>query len=451
MGRKVISVLILLSALWTISASEQLRKGGLPRLPEQRGQAPLRDLFYADSLNFRDDSSLVSTSTPEGRLTVFDDVWETILERYYDPAFHGVDWQAKRNTFRAAAGRAANSQEFYELLRQMIASLRDAHTRIYSPEEKSDWWNPRFVTVGLTVREIQGVPTVIHVEPNSGAARTDLRAGDVIVSIDNIPVADYLAQRMRANSLENDVTTRFRAVASLFDGPAGTEVKVGWATRHGKQKSAVLARYWSQRHLGFSNQRKGKIAVLKIDAFTQSVAVDFSKSLPSVLEGAEGIVLDLRGNGGGDAEAMADIASLFLDEGTNLGKFADRSGASFELQTFSKRLWRSPNLLPTKLPLVVLTSENTSSAAEILVAALQNKHRAEVIGTDTCGCVLAIRNRHALPDGGVLDVSEFDYRTAFGVRLEGAGVKPDKLTRATRADVYSQRDGAMDLAKQILN
>jgi carboxyl-terminal processing protease len=203
--------------------------------------------------------------------------------------------------------------------------------------------------------------------------------------------------------------------------------------------------------LGFSNQRKGKIAVLKIDAFTQSVAVDFSKSLPSVLEGAEGIVLDLRGNGGGDAEAMADIASLFLDEGTNLGKFADRSGASFELQTFSKRLWRSPNLLPTKLPLVVLTSENTSSAAEILVAALQNKHRAQVIGTDTCGCVLAIRNRHALPDGGVLDVSEFDYRTAFGVRLEGAGVKPDKLTRATRADVYSQRDGAMDLAKQILN
>jgi len=162
-------------------------------------------------------------------------------------------------------------------------------------------------------------------------------------------------------------------------------------------------------------------------------------------------VLDLRGNGGGDAEAMADVASLFLDDGTNLGKFADRSGASFELQTFSKRLWRIPNLLPTKLPLVVLTSENTSSAAEILVAALQNKGRAQVIGADTCGCVLAIRNRHALPDGGVLDVSEFDYRTARGVRLEGAGVKPDKLTIATRADIYSRRDPAMDLAKHILN
>src|SRR4029079_6235128 len=151
---------------------------------------------------------------------------------------------------------------------------------------------------------------------------------------------------------------------------------------------------WSQRNLGFNNQRKGNIAILRLDAFTQNVAIEFGSSLPSVLEGAEGIFLDLRGNGGGDAEAMADVASLFLDEGTNLGRFADRSGASFELETFSKRLWRSPTPSQIKLPLVVLTSENTSSAAEIMVAALQAKHRAQVIGTGTCGCVLAIRSRH---------------------------------------------------------
>jgi carboxyl-terminal processing protease len=251
--------------------------------------------------------------------------------------------------------------------------------------------------------------------------------------------------------LANDSDYHFRTVATLFDGTAGTTVKVGWTTRNGKQKSTVLQRYWSQRQLGFNNQRKGKIAVLRIDAFTQIVALDFSKVLPQVLEGAEGIILDLRANGGGDAEAMADVASLFLDDGTNLGKFADRSGASFELQTFSKRLWRIPGLLPTKLPLVVLTSENTSSAAEILVAALQAKRRARVIGTVTCGCVLAIRNRHALPDGGVLDVSEFDYRTAGGVRLEGVGVKPDKVTHLTRADIYSRHDRALDLAKDLLN
>ena len=283
----------------------------------------------------RDDSSLVSTATVEGRLAVFDDVWETIQDRYYDPKFHGIDWQAKRSVFRPAAARAGNTHEFYEVLRQMIASLRDAHTRVYSPDEKFDWWNPRFVSVGLMTREVEGVPTVIHIEPGSPASRTDVRQGDVIVSIDDVPVNEFVNRRLEASGLTHDADARFRTIASLFDGPAGATVKVAWFSRNGKHKSAVLQRYWSQRLLGFNNQRKGNIAVLRLDAFTQTVALDFSKSLPEVLDGAEGIVLDLRFNGGGDAEAMADVASLFLEDGINLGKFADRSGASFELQTFS--------------------------------------------------------------------------------------------------------------------
>src|ERR1043165_2839200 len=105
----------------------------------------------------RDDSSLVSTTTVEGRLAVFDDAWETIQERYYDPKFHGIDWQAQRATFRPAAARAGKPHEFYDVLRQMIASLKDAHTRVFSPDEKFDWWSPRFITVGVTIREVEGV------------------------------------------------------------------------------------------------------------------------------------------------------------------------------------------------------------------------------------------------------------------------------------------------------
>ena len=397
-----------------------------------------------------DDASLVSTATPEGRLAVFDDVWETIEDHYYDPRFHGVDWQAKRASFRPAAAKANNTYEFYELMRQMIASLRDAHTRVYSPDEKFDWWNPRFVTVGLAVREVEGAAVVVQVEPNSAASRTGIRAGDVITSLDNVPVAKLIEQRLGSSGAVTDERARFRSIASLFDGAAGTSVKVGWTTRQGKQKSAVLQRYWTQRELGFSMQRKGNLAILKIDAFTQSVAFDFSKALASSLADAQGIVLDLRGNGGGDAEAMADVASLFLDDGINLGRFADRSGASFELQTYSKRLWRVPQLSQIKLPLVVLTSESTSSAAEIMVAALQAGRRARVIGTATCGCVLAIRNRHALPDGGLLDVSEFDYRTANGLRLQDRGITPDELTPLTRSDLYSRRDPAFTAAKSFL-
>lgn len=398
-----------------------------------------------------DGTSLVSTATPEGRLAVFDDIWETIEDHYYDPRFNGIDWQAKRNSFRTVAAKAGNAREFYDLMRQMLASLRDAHTRVYSPDEKFDWWNPRFVTVGLGVREVEGVPVVVQVEANSAASRSSIRAGDAIVSLDNVPVSKIVDQRLEHACAGDDDRVRYRSIASLFDGPAGSSVKVAWATRDGKTRSAVLQRYWSQRELGFTTQRKGKLAILKLDAFTQTVAIEFSKALPSALEGAEGIVLDLRSNGGGDAEAMADVASLFLDDGINLGRFADRSGASFELQTYSKRLWRVPQLSQIKLPLVVLTSESTSSAAEIMVAALQAKHRARVIGTVTCGCVLAIRNRHTLPDGGVLDVSEFDYRTAAGVRLQDRGITPDQLTPLTRNNFYNRHDPALEAAKSFLH
>jgi carboxyl-terminal processing protease len=107
----------------------------------------------------------------------------------------------------------------------------------------------------------------------------------------------------------------------------------------------------------------------------------------------------------------------------------------------------SPDLIAqTKLPLIVLTSERTSSAAEIFIEALRVSKRATILGTETCGCVLAVRTRHELPDGGLLDISELDYETAEGHRLEGHGIKPDETITVERSDLYSRRDRAMEVA-----
>ena len=395
-----------------------------------------------------DDGSHVTTSTLEGRLAVFDDVWETIEDRYYDPQFHGVDWQASRTAYRAAAAKANSSREFYDLIRKMITALRDAHTRVYAPDEKFDWWNPRFITLGFTIREVEGWPTVVQVERSSQAAQNGMRAGDVLTRIDDVPAREFIRQKLQTPGLASDASARFRAIANALEGPAGSIVKIDWQSKAGKTKSAEFTRFWNQRQLGFSSQRVDRLAIIKIDAFTQSLALEFSKALPSMLEGAEGIILDLRANGGGDAEAMADLVAPFLEDGTGLGKFVDRSGASFELHAYRKRLWATNAAM--NLPIVVLTSESTASAAEIMTAVLQTKRHAQVIGSDTCGCVLAIRNRHSLPDGGVLDVSEFDYRTADGVRLEGRGITPNEVTTLRRQDLYAGRDRTMEIAKSLL-
>ena len=397
------------------------------------------------------EAALVSTATREGRLAVFDDAWARIDERYYDQTFHGVDWDAQRRTFRNLAAKAGSSQELYAILRRMISSLNDPHTRVFAPDEKSDWWRPRFVSVGFALAEIAGVPTVIKVDRNSAARRAGLRAGDVIESVNGEPALALINSRLAALSAPVSAATRFRVFAKLLDGPSESSVAVVWKEKDGQQKSARFERYWLQRELGLRlHRRRSGYAVIEIEAFTKPIAVDFARDLKQKLKGATGLVLDLRMNGGGDAEAMSDIASTFLGIGTSLGQFTDRAGTSFTLSTHFRSLLTPDPFAQTKIPLIVLTSERTASAAEIFVEALRISRRATIIGTETCGCVLAVRARHLLPDGGLLDVSELDYETAQGRRLEGHGLKPDETVTVQRADLYSNRDRTLEFALRKL-
>lgn len=396
--------------------------------------------------------ALVSTETREGRLAVFDDVWSTINERYYDSQFHGLDWNLQRLNFRDAAAEAPSGRELYLVLRRMIASLGDSHTRIYPPEEKFDWWRPRFISVGISLKEVEGRAVVTNVQKSSAPARAGMRAGDIIQNVDGKPALGLVNSRLADTSVSNNpsgtsaTTARFRAFALLLDGAAGSSVEIRWQRKNGKQRTAHFRRDWQQRELGLRVRRESGYAVIEIDAFTKPIAAVFARAMKEKMAGVRGVIIDLRNNGGGDTEAMTDIASAVVGNGSSLGQFTERSSYSFTINTRSKSLLTPERISLTNLPMIVLTSERTASAAEIFVAALRASARARVIGTETCGCVLAIRSRHQLPDGGLLDVSELDYRTAAGVRLEGHGVKPDETVLIQRSDLYSSRDRALEVA-----
>lgn len=397
-------------------------------------------------------SNLVSTSTREGRLAVFDDAWDTINERYYDANFHGVDWQKERAQFRELAGKAQTSAEFYSILRRMIGALRDAHTRVFAPDEKFDWQRPRFISVGVSLREVGGQPTVISVEAGSEAERAGLREGDVILSIDGQPAHELFSRRLNELPGSSTVTAaRLRAMATLFEGARDTVAKVVWTGADGKEHAANLRREWRERdaRLNVRSLAAG-YSVIKFDVFTQSVAADFMRLLSGKLKNARGLVIDLRTNGGGEAEAMTEVASSFLPLGKSLGAFTDRNGFSFEMQTRSALILSPDAIAHFAGPVVILTSERTSSAAEIFAATLKRARRASLIGTNTCGCVLAIRRRHTLPDGGELDVSEMDYHTSDGARLEGTGVQPDEIISLDRKDLHARRDRALERALEQL-
>jgi len=386
-------------------------------------------------------------------VAVFDEVWRTVGERYYDPAMHGIDWEAERQRWRPLAAAAPNRSEFYSVLRRMLATLRDAHTRVFAPEERSEWHRPVFTSVGVFVREVEGQIVVTHVERRSDAESAGVRPGDALVSVDGEPAARLLARRLNeVPPSSSHLSAATAAAARIFDGPRDTDVSLTFAGRGGARdtKTVRLRRTLQTRTPALSVRRaEDRLAVVHFNFFTQEIAVELMRALRTrrELRDASGIVLDLRDNGGGDAEAMIDIASAFLPAGTPLGHFSDRTGATAAApQTRRAMLLAADAVTSFEGRVAVLTGPRTASAAEIFAAALQERGRARVFGERTCGCVLAIRRRQPLADGGLLDISEMDYRTAAGRRLEGAGVTPDKTFALTRRDLFERRDPALDAA-----
>jgi carboxyl-terminal processing protease len=399
----------------------------------------------------RADSPSVSTATSEGRLAVFDDVWQTVNDRYYDKNFHGVDWFAQRAKYRNLAAQAQSQTELYAVLRRLITSLKDAHTRVFAPEEKFDWQRPKFITVGLSLREVAGQLTIVSVERGSEAERAGVRAGDVLERIDGEPALARLEAKLREQpDSSTPQAARLFALSSLLGGPSGSSVRIEWKSADDKKHETVLTRRWLQRTPGLRVTDQRGVAVISIDAFTHQISLEFAKVIggkDNVLAKARGIVIDLRNNGGGDAQAMAEMVSAFLPPDTALGQFTDRHGnVSLKIETGGATLYSARIAKPIRGSIIILASERTSSAAEIFISALQQAHRASVVGSQTCGCVLAVRTHHALPDGGELAVSELDYQTATGNRLEGTGIKPDAPVSQTRQDIYAGHDAALESA-----
>ena len=385
-------------------------------------------------------------ATREERLAVFDDVWSTINQRYYDRNFQGLDWQAQRTNNRDLAANAETNRELYSVLRRMIASLNDSHTRVFAPEERFDWWRPRFITIGISVSEVSGAPVVVQVEPDSAPHRAGIRVGDVIETVDAQPALTVIERRLGNPIASSTGASRVRAFSSVLDGVPASTVELTWRTRDDQVKRARFQRYWQQRELGVRMRMNGGVGVVEMDAFTRSVAEALTGSLRKDLRDARALILDFRRNGGGDAEAMIDVASAFLTSGLNMGQFTDRFGYSYSIATRTKSPFIARVIEQTRVPVIILSSERTSSAAEIFIAVFKSAGRARIIGTETCGCVLAIRQRHTLPDGGILDVSEMDYQTATADRLEKQGIKPDTTVAVERAHLYEKRDRAMEIA-----
>jgi carboxyl-terminal processing protease len=401
-------------------------------------------------------SASASLSVKE-RVEVFEQVWKTIDEKYYDPLFNGVDWRAMRERYRPRVEAAAGEEEFYNLLNQMAGELRDAHTRVRSSRQNRDRKNQQATSAGVLLFEVEGTPVVYDVTPDSEAARVGVRPGMIVRTVNGRPVAEALAAaREGVGPSSSERAARVLSYLRLVAGEPGSVLELGLTRADGTPMDVRLTRRTVSATPRFNARLlpSGNVYV-RLDRFRPPAANELKEALEKFKE-APGLVLDLRANGGGDGREGLKVAGYFFDEKVSVARVVTRTGkppsALFGLVSLPKEFEagaRGGRLYSN--PVVVLVNEGTGSTSELVANVLQEQRRAYVVGTRSCGCVLGVLKHRELKGGGELSISELGFVTPSGRRLEGEGVAPDKAVAVTLKDFQTGRDAALEEADAYLS
>jgi carboxyl-terminal processing protease len=280
------------------------------------------------------------------------------------------------------------------------------------------------------VAEVKRGLRVLTVFEGSPAERGGIKSGQLITGVDG-------------TSLEGKTSEQATA---LIKGPAGTEVTLTVVDGKQPPRDIKLERARVDVPVVESEMQEApggrKIAHVRLSGFTSGAHGEVREAVDKLLaKGAQGVVLDLRNNGGGLLNEAVLISSIFIPDGTIV---------STDGRARPKRVFEATgNAIDTNIPVVVLVNKESASASEIVTGALQDRDRAEVVGTRTFGKGV-FQEVRKLSNGGALDITVGEYFTPSGRNLggggvkQGAGIQPD-VKAEDDADT-KQRDEALDVA-----
>jgi carboxyl-terminal processing protease len=318
-----------------------------------------------------------------------------------------------------------------ESLDHAVRSLDDRFSNYFAPRDYTDFQQAtegRFEGVGMSVTPVDEGLRIVAVYEGSPAARGGLKQGDLITEVDGKSIAG-------ASSEES--TTRIK-------GPAGTEVKLTVQTGKDDERELTLKRAEVEIPVVQSKMREvngRKIAWVRLAGFTAGAHDAVKEGVTKLLDdGAEGVVLDLRDNGGGLLNEAVMVSSIFIPD----GRIVSTRGRARPERVYDA----TGGAIDTDIPVAVLVNNNSASASEIVTGALQDRDRATVVGTRTFGKGV-FQEIEPLSNGGALDITVGEYFLPSGRNLggggveRGAGVKPDV---EAKDDPKTKRDEALQAA-----
>ena len=353
---------------------------------------------------------------PSARLV--DTVWKIVDEKYIDSTYNGHSPAEIRKRFLDAA--YSNDAEDRNAARAMLELLGDPLTRLLDPVEFGSMvkeFNGETASIGLadlwTLRdETTGALEVLHVISGSPAFRMRVQPDDLIEAIDDVPT----------KNMSRDEA--FRRMA----GKSGTVVQLRIRRGAKQLRVSVIRELLTVPTVSvtMATEAGTRFGYLALPQFGKDSAQEVRNALVDMLKSnAEGIVLDLRNNPGGFVPASREIAGLFLSRNAVLYHSIDRTGAAKDFENTSLPLISEP--------LVIIVNGATASAAEMLAAALQDNHRAMLIGSQTFGQGL-IHSVQPLPDGSAVVIAIARFTTPAGNDVRHRGITPDIVVTSSETN-----------------
>ncbi|MBL8513418.1 MAG: hypothetical protein JNJ55_05460 [Betaproteobacteria bacterium] len=388
------------------------------------------------------------------RQAALDAVWNTVNERYYDPKLNGIDWKAARTKYEPLLAKA-NDDDYWELLDKMTGELKDSHTRVESPKRVEEMKNQESHSLGINFTESAGKLLVTSVNPDSDAYWAGARAGMNIRSIDGLEALPYYRRLIDEARDSSTPWAKTRgAVRKINAGALTSKVRMVFERGDGTVIEATMERrkFSVPPSMAFRKLPSG-YGYVRFSGFNESLRARVLAAIEE-LKDTPGMILDLRGNGGGSGDMAAAIMSRFFENEQKGAKVLTRTGKPVTVMFIpiikTEPVLKGAGKSAYTKPLVVLTNSGSASASEIVSGGLQDAGRALVVGERTCGCLLGYIGYADLPGGGQLAYSELGFMFGKGKRIEGEGVVPDKEVTLTAEDYRLNRDRVLEAAEALL-
>ncbi len=373
-------------------------------------------------------SNLLANLTPDSANefeSLYNDVWDLVASDYEDPSCNGQSWSRWKNRFK---GKLKTIGDANVAISTMLASLNDDYTRFLPPNEMSEQTlsiDSKLYGVGIQIALKDKKLVIVTPIEGTPAALAKLMPNDEIIGINS--------QQTSGMSIED--------AASHIRGKAGTLVTLT-ILRGTKHFPVTLPRAEIKIKSVFTKSlnKHPEIGYIRLNSFISETTTPEMHQALEKLADKKALIVDLRGNYGGLLNNAVDIADMFLNQG-RIVSIVNRQGEHRVFQA-------NPGVLANQ-PMVVLIDGLSASASEILSGALQDNHRATLVGTQSFGKGL-VQKITPLQDGAGLNITIAKYLTPNGTDINKKGIRPNVWVSLTEQDFRQHNDRQLDKAIQLL-